>query len=88
VPHVLHLVKDPTNTAALDTIRAQAADPDIRLSVVLMHAARGLGAGLPGEVYRLADGHDAPVAPAPGTRAIGPSELLDLIFTVDSVVTW
>jgi hypothetical protein len=88
VPHVLHLVKDPANAAALDAIRAHAADPDIRLSVVLMQAALRLGEELPGEVYRLSDGHDAAFAPAPGTRTIGPSELLDLIFAADSVVTW
>jgi hypothetical protein len=87
VPHVLHLVKDPANLAALDAIRALAAVPDIRISVVLMQDALGLAEPLPGEVYRLSDRHDAS-APAPGARAIGPSELLDLVFAADSVVTW
>jgi len=87
VAHVLHLVKDPRNTAALEVIRAQAAEPDMRLSVVLMHDAVRLTETLPGHVYRLQEGHsDLPVPP--GTHTIGSAELLDLIFTADSVVTW
>jgi hypothetical protein len=87
VPHVLHLVKDPANAVALETIRAQAADPEVRLSVVLMQEAVNLTELPPGEVYRLSDGHtDLP--PSPGARAIAPSDLLDLIFAADSVVTW
>jgi hypothetical protein len=86
VPHVLHLVKDPANATALDVIRAQAADPAVRLSVVLLQDAVRLAEPLPGDVYRVS-GH--PHLPAsPGPRAIGPSELLDLIFAADSVVTW
>ena len=87
MPHILHLVKDPANTAALDVIRAQAADPSVRLSVVLMHDAVRLAEALPGEVYRLLDGH----ADLPGTSrsgAISAADLLDLIFAADSVVTW
>jgi hypothetical protein len=42
---------------------------------------------LPGDVYRLSDGHTH-LPPSPGARTISPSELLDLIFTADSVVTW
>lgn len=88
MPHVLHLVKDPANRAALDTIRAQTADPEVRVSVVLMQDARGLAEPLSAEIYRLSSGdHDVP-SPAPGPRTIGSSELLDLIFAADSVVTW
>jgi hypothetical protein len=90
VPHILHLVKDPENAAALHVIRAQAADPAIRVSIVLMHDAVRLAEPLPGEVYRLQDGHPehpARTAP-PGRTAIGPMELLELIFAADSVVTW
>jgi hypothetical protein len=85
--HVLHLVKDPANAAALDVIRVQGADPAVRLSVVLMQDALRFGEPLPGEVYRLSDGHAGLPASA-GSRTIGPSELLDLIFAADSVVTW
>jgi hypothetical protein len=83
---VLHLIKDPANATALEVLRAQAADPGTRLTVVLMHDAVRLAEPLPGQVYRLGDGHGDP--PATGARAIGPSELLDLIFAADSVVTW
>jgi hypothetical protein len=87
VPHVLHLVKDPANAVALDVIRAQAADPQVRLSVVLMQDALGLAEPLPGDVYLLSGDHTG-LPPAPGPRTIGPPELLDLIFAADSVVTW
>jgi hypothetical protein len=88
MPHVLHLVKDPANVVALDAIRAQTADPDLRVSVVLMQDARGFTEPLSAELYRLSSGdHDVPPAAA-GPRTIGPSALLDLIFTADSVVTW
>jgi len=87
MPRVLHLVKDPANAAALDVIRAQAGEPGMRLSVVLMHDAVRMTEPLPGEVYRLREEH--PGLPAPsGTDTIGPAELLDLIFAADSVVTW
>ena len=84
---VLHLVKNPANAAALDVIRAQAAEPGMQLSVVLMHEALRLTEPLPGRVYRLREEH--PGLPAPsGLDTIGPAELLDLIFAADSVVTW
>ena len=87
MPHVLHLIKDPGNATALEVLRTQAADPSVRLSVVLMHDAVRLAEPLPGEVYRLSGGHPD-LRPSPASRAIGPSELLDLIFAADSVVTW
>jgi hypothetical protein len=87
MPRVLHLVKDPANAVALDVIRAQAAEPGVRLSVVLMHDAVQMTEPLPGQVYRLRDEH--PGLPAPSeTETIGSAELLDLIFAADSVVTW
>ena len=86
MPQVLHLLKDASNTAALDVIRTQAADPAVRLAVVLMHEAVGLSEPLPGQVYRLRDDH--PDLPAGAADVIGPAELLDLIFAADSVVSW
>ena len=83
---VLHLLKDATNAAALEVIRTQATDPDVRLAVVLMHEAVGLSEPLPGQVYRLRDDH--PDRPADAPDVIGPAELLDLIFAADSVVAW
>ena len=86
MPHVLHLVKDPANATALETIRAQATDLGVQLSVVLMQDAVELAEPLPGQVYRLQDEHHDLPRSRPG--AIGPDELLDLIFAADSVVTW
>ena len=85
--HVLHLIKDPENATALDVIRVQAADPSVRISVVLMHGAIHLAEPLPGHVYRLHDGHQSLPARSK-SDAIGSAELLDLIFTADSIVTW
>ena len=87
MPHVLHMVKDSGNTAALEVIRAQATEPGMRLSVVLMHDAVRLTEPLPGQVYRLREEHSDLPAPS-GSDTIGPAELLDLIFAADSVVTW
>jgi hypothetical protein len=87
VAHILHLLKNPGNATALEVIRAQAADPSVRLSVVLMHDALRLAEPLPGHVYRLCDGHHDLAAPS-GSDAIGPADLLDLIFAADSIVTW
>jgi hypothetical protein len=87
VVHVLHLVKDAGNATALEVIRAQAADPSVRISVVLMHDAVRLAEPLPGRVYRLREEHPDLPAPA-GPDAIDSAELLDLIFAADSVVTW
>lgn len=87
MPHVLHLVKDPEDANALGVIRAQAAEPGVQVSVVLMHDAARLTDPLPGHVYRLRAQHGHLPA-SPGSDAIGPAELLDLIFAADSVVTW
>jgi hypothetical protein len=83
VPRILHLVKDPGNATALEVIRAQASQPGVEISVVLMQDAVRLATPLPGQVYRLQDGH-ADL----GAGMIGSAQLLDLIFAADSVVTW
>ena len=86
MPHVLHLIKDPASSTALDVVRAQAADPNLQLTVVLMHDAVRLADPLPTRVYRLRDPHRKD--PAGDPHAISASELLDLVFAADSVVTW
>ena len=83
MPHILHIVKDPGNATALEVIRAQASQPDVQVSVVLMQEAVRLATALSGQVYRLQDGHSDL---GPGT--IGSAQLLDLVFAADSVVTW
>jgi hypothetical protein len=86
VTRVLHLLKDSANAAALEVIRSQAADPGVRLTIVLMHEAVHLSEPLPGEVYRLREGH--PGLPTQALDTIGPAELLHLIFAADSIVSW
>jgi hypothetical protein len=85
VPHILHIVKDPGNASALEVIRAQADQPGVTLYVVLTQDAGRLATSLPGQVYRMQDGHADPSA---GPDTIGPARLLELIFAADSVVTW
>jgi hypothetical protein len=87
VSHILHLVKDATTQAALDVIREQAADPRVRVSVVLMHDAARATTTLPGEVYRLIENGSSGIASAP-YPPISHAQLLDLIFTADTVITW
>jgi hypothetical protein len=84
--HVLHLIKDPVNRVALDVLTRQAADPELRLSVVLLHNATSLSDPLPGQVFRL-DGYETTDATSPYPR-ITHAQLLDLIFLADTVVTW
>ena len=87
MPHVLHLVKDPTNRTALRVITQQASDPAVRLSVVLLQKAVDLREPVPGDVYRLDEGHGTP-GNGSTHRVITHDALLDLIFTADTVVTW
>jgi hypothetical protein len=87
MPHILHLVKDPANPAALEVIARQAGDPGMRVTVVLLQDAARLRLPLPGRVYRLdgdSDGSPAESSHPPLTHAA----LLDLIFEADTVVTW
>ena len=84
--HVLHLIKDPTNRTAFDVVTHQAADPDVRLSVVLLHDATSLSDPLPGQVFRLDASRNGDTV-SPYAR-ITHGELLDLIFLSDTVVTW
>ncbi len=78
MPHVLHLLKAPVPAHALSAIERQSREPDTTLTVVL----RGGGEAPPlppgVRVRRLAGGGDA----------LGYSELLDLIFAADQVISW
>ena len=84
--HVLHLIKDPVNRVALDVVAKQARDPEVKVSVVLLGQAASLTAPVPGEAFSLDEGGgDGARSPYP---RISHSQLLDLIFTADTVVTW
>ena len=86
MPRVLHLLRDPTNRTARDVIARHAADPAVRLSVVLLEETPDFRESLPGEVYRLdADRTGSRASPHP---SINHAQLLYLIFTADTVVAW
>jgi hypothetical protein len=84
--HVLHLIKDPTNRVAFETVSRQARDPDHRVTVVLLHEATAPRDAVTGHVFRLDEGPaEGRASPYP---AITHAELLDLIFAADTVVSW
>ena len=83
--HLVHLVRNSTDPTLLDVIARQAADPTVRVSVVLLPGA-GPGAGsLTGDVYRLIEDG---TAESGDHRSLDHTQLLQLIFGADSVVSW
>jgi len=80
MPHVLHLLKSGGSATALSVIERQRHEPNTKVTVVLLPGARvpSLPDGI--TVRRLAE------ASTPGN--LTHSDLLDLIFTADSVVSW
>ena len=94
MPHVLHLVKPPVPAHALSMIQRQSREPETTLTVVLLHGADPppLPAGV--RVHRLTAPHPA-LSPTGGEdkgegnpEALTYSELLDLIFAADQVLSW
>lgn len=83
MPHVLHLIKPPISPHALSMIRRQSGEPETRLTVVLLHGAETpvLPAGV-GVKRLVAD----PSRPA--EDALSYTELLDLLFSADQVISW
>ncbi|MBI2153048.1 MAG: hypothetical protein HYV92_04605 [Candidatus Rokubacteria bacterium] len=75
MPHVLHLLKAPVPDHALAAIQRQSREPGTTLTVVLREGAEAppLPSGV--QVRRLAD-------------TLTYSELLDLIFSADQVISW
>jgi hypothetical protein len=85
MPHLVHLVRNSTDPTLLDVIARQAADPTVRVSVVLLPGA-GPGVGsLTGDVYRLIEDG---TAGSGDQRSLDHTRLLQLIFAADSVVSW
>jgi hypothetical protein len=85
MPHVLHLITDAADPMAREVVTRQAAQTDLRVSVVLLHGSEPPDAVLPGRVFSL-DGPDP--AGASHHPRITHAQLLDLIFLADTVVTW
>lgn len=80
MPHVLHLLKSSDHATALSTIAHQSRHPDTRVTVILLHgmSAPSLPNGV--TIRRLTEAGRA--------GDLTYSELLDLIFTADSVISW
>ncbi len=80
MPRALHLLKSRDHPAALSVIEHQSRQPDTTVTVVLLHGARA--PALPDGVHvrRLVEGNTEGDLTYP--------ELLDLIFTADSVISW
>lgn len=83
MPRVLHLIKSPVPDHALAVIGRQSREPDTTLTVVLIQGAAA--PSLPAElrVRRL-----SAESPAPDPDTLTYSELLDLIFSADHVISW
>lgn len=80
MPHILHLLKSSHHATALSAITHQSRQPDISVTVILLHgiSAPSLPTGV--AVRRLIEeGKEGDLTS---------SELLDLIFTADSVIAW
>lgn len=78
--HVLHLLKSSDSATALAVIERQRQEPGTKVTVVLLHGARVPTVPDGVAVRRLAD------EGTPGDLTY--SDLLDLIFTADSVISW
>jgi len=80
MPHVLHLLKSGDHPTALSVIEHQSRQPDTAVTVVLLHGA---------SVSALPDGVTVRRVAEEGRDGdLTYSDLLDLIFTADSVVAW
>ncbi|MBI4562881.1 MAG: hypothetical protein HY724_12625 [Candidatus Rokubacteria bacterium] len=80
MPHILHLLKAPPSETALPVIERQSRAPGTRVTVVLLH-----GVSFP----RLPDGVTVRRLGEDRSAAdLTYADLLDLIFTADSVLAW
>lgn len=80
MPHILHLLKASASDIALPVIQKQCREPDTRVTVVLLHGASAPALPDGVAVRRLAEGGSS--------GNLTHSELLDLIFTAGSVISW
>ena len=80
MPHVLHLLKSDNHPTALSVIEHQARQPGTTVTVVLLHGASAPALPDGVTVRRLSENARE--------GDLTHSQLLDLIFTADSVVVW
>ncbi len=83
MPRILHLIKAPVPAHTLSLIQRQSREPDTTPVVVLLHGAAppSLPPGV--RVHRLVDD-----ASTRSPESLTYSELLDLIFAADQVLSW
>jgi len=80
MPRVLHLLKAGDHPTAQSVIERQSRQPGITVTVVLLHGASVPALPKAVAVRRLAgEGREG---------GLTHSELLDLIFAADSVISW
>lgn len=80
MPRALHLLTSGDHPAALSVIERQARQPDTTVTVVLLHGSSA--PALPERVTVRRVTEDA------RSGDLTYPELLDLIFTADSVIAW
>lgn len=80
MPHFLHLLKGHATETALSAIGQQCQEPGTTVTLVLLHGLPAPAVPDPVTVRRLAEeAHEGDLTY---------SDLLDLIFTADSVISW
>lgn len=80
MPHVLHLLKENAADPALSVIRQQCREPATAVTLVLLHGVPTPAVPNSVTVRRLAEEQYE--------GDLTYSDLLDLIFTADSVISW
>jgi hypothetical protein len=87
VKPILHILRNPDDAQALETISRQARDNAYGVGVILIQKAAALGA-IP-NTRTCALKSDVPgEAPAPGVESVSYREVLDLIFRSEAVTVW
>lgn len=84
---ILHILKDPNSSEAMDIIKRQADRPSHQLSILLIQEAVGLKPEVRARIYVLKE--DAEKRKAGVTyESVDYPGMLELIYSSDAVVTW
>jgi hypothetical protein len=87
VKPILHIVKNPDDRQALETITRQARDNAYGVGVVLIHEAVSLPP-IPDTRTCALESDVREGSPAPGVESISYRELLNLIFRSEAITVW
>jgi sulfur relay protein TusB/DsrH len=90
---ILHILKEPDSALALDMIRQESQGPGEQVSVLLIQeaVAKPLNLDPKLKVYLLKEDLDErgiQLPPRPDYHLVNYSEMLDLIYEADKLVTW